>query len=251
MAKRKDEVKEAVQETNCFCMSAEQVALMRQIINATQSEAGMLHVLPDDVNPLVVAGYVEVNPNIALATGEIASRATEKGIHFMNVNHPESVSPLHVVQPGTVVETLQEKELEVKAEASNGFVIVKGAALSKAKRGGRSSGNKWPFDKMEVGDTFFIAATEDVPEPAKQYASTVSGATNRYSVEVPGETRERKVLLKDDGGKPLLDGEGRKTYRVETVLATKQTRKFVIRKEADGAQWGFPGVAGAGVGRIA
>ena len=104
---------------------------------------------------------------------------------------------------------------------------------------------------MEVGDTFFIPATEDVPEPAKQYASTVSGATNRYSVEVPGETRERKVLLKDEAGKPLLDGEGRKTYRVETVLATEQTRKFVIRKEADGAQWGFPGVAGAGVGRIA
>lgn len=72
------------------------------------------------------------------------------------------------------------------------------------------------FDRMAVGSSFFIAQTPDNPNPAKRIASTVSSANERFNSE--------------NGYNP--------------------PRRFTVRRVDDGAPWGHPGVAGAGVWRI-
>lgn len=68
----------------------------------------------------------------------------------------------------------------------------------------------YPFATMEVGQSFFIPATADAPDPAKSLASTVSAATRRYSTVVEGQNKP--------GRKP------------GTIIPVRQnTREFTIR----------------------
>lgn len=79
-------------------------------------------------------------------------------------------------------------------------------------------GNVYPFDTMEVGHSFFVAADESKPNPAKSLASTVSSATARYAV-------------------PSEDGATKTNKAGEVVPVMVKTRKFFVRSvEEDGVK---------------
>lgn len=157
------------------------------IVAATLDESKGFLFAPESVYaPLVSAGFVEVNPELKNDAGDLATRATESGIAYVNDEVPGN-KPVETVAVGA-------------------FVLETGVAIPKSKRG--RSGDLYPFDKMEVGHSFFVAATESKPNPAKSLASTVSSATARYAVP----------------------GEGTKTNRKgETVPVMVETRKFAVR----------------------
>jgi hypothetical protein len=105
---------------------------------------------------------------------------------------------------------------------------------------------RYPFADMEMGHSFFVPCTEGRPDPAKSMQSTVSSAVRKFSIAEPsGETRVNR------NGK--------------TVPVMIPTKMFVCRAVnpgrpidipdadpiTDGAPWGFPGVAGAAIWRIA
>jgi hypothetical protein len=64
------------------------------------------------------------------------------------------------------------------------YKIEKGVALPTINRGGDRS-QLYPFDEMEVGDSFFVPVSETMPNPGKTLASTVSSATRRYKSTDP------------------------------------------------------------------
>lgn len=93
----------------------------------------------------------------------------------------------------------------------------------------RTRTSAFPFDQLEVGQSFFVAATEDKPDPAKSLASTVNGANERHSEVIPGET--------------VTNRKG------NVVPARKPLRKFIVRavtEQQDGVE-----VKGARVWRVA
>lgn len=53
--------------------------------------------------------------------------------------------------------------------------------------------SKYPFEKMDLGDSFFIESTEDRPNPERALGSVVHAANKRY-----GEMKFR--IAKVDGG---------------------------------------------------
>src|SRR5579862_2092398 len=70
---------------------------------------------------------------------------------------------------------------EVK-QVTGSFEIMDGIDLPPAKRGGRGGAGapqKYPFDSMNVGQSFFVPATEKVPHPEKSLGSTLSQANLR------------------------------------------------------------------------
>ena len=92
---------------------------------------------------------------------------------------------------------------------------------------GRGRGVKvYPFDQLEVGQSFFVANDESKPNAAKSLASTVSGATARYAV-------------------PAEDGATKTNKKGEVVPVMVETRKFVVRSVEEN------GVKGARVWRTA
>lgn len=195
-------------------------AALALIVAATQ--AGSFHYTTEaEHGPLIAEGLVEVNPEMKEeGTGKLATRATAKGIEQAGAG---SAAPAAAPKP---VFTLEK------------------AALPPVSGRGRTAGSeRYPFSEMEVGHSFFIPASAEMPEPAKSLASTVSGATKRYAEIVPGETRE--VTVKGKDGNPDT---------VKHVPVLKETRKFVVRSRTAAAEQaeGFShGNDGARVYRVA
>ena len=189
------------------------ILILSAVVSATQTEAGFAYISVEDAKALVTDGLVEQNPAMTNEAGDLATRATEKGITEMNK-----------LDTGKSTET----EAETATAVASSFAVVADVPMPGASRGGRST-ETYPFDKLEAGQSFFVAATESKPNPAKSLASTVTSANERYSEELEGQTRLNR--------------------RGNEVPATRQIREFAVRTVEDGAPWGFPGVKGAGVWR--
>lgn len=104
----------------------------------------------------------------------------------------------------------------------------------------------YPFDKLEVGQSFHVAKSDENPDPATRLSSSVSGAHIRYSEVIKGEdgkpvqetyespvykrTEDGKGYAKDDAGKRVVEkmetktrdkrGEPSKTFRIVKTDAT-------------------------------
>lgn len=149
----------------------------------------------DYFKELVDKGYVEVNVAMATDAGDVPARPTEAGIKLIKDNGVTD----NVVAPVT--------------EPS--FAIEDGIAIPEAKRGGGGGrkgprGSKYPFATMENGQSFFVPATEEMPNPAKTLASTASTAKKAFGTVVGTREITRK-------------GE------TKTVDAYNYTRGFIVR----------------------
>ena len=164
--------------------------------------------------PLVEAGLVEINPAMVNDAGEIATRATQAGIESLDKG--ETVGD-NATSETAETGTTQKVKTMFKIEDSIPVPTISGRG-----RGG----NVYPFDQLEVGQSFFVANDESKPNAAKSLASTVSSATARYAV-------------------PSEDGATKTNKKGETVPVMVETRKFVVRSVEEN------GVKGARVWRTA
>jgi hypothetical protein len=178
-------------------MNKANIALMTSIVAAMAVEATpFLMATPKQVEKLLADGMVEQNPDIKDGD-KVATRATEKGITALN----EATAG-----PSTGADG---------APAASPFAIIKNAVLPTA-RGGRSS-VLYPFDDMEAGDSFFIPATVEKPNPAKSLASTVSAATKKFAEDT---------------------GQTKVTPKGNTIAVLKNTRVFSVKAVKGGVALG-------------
>lgn len=180
--------------------------------NAMQVEPFYLFVSESSVKTYVKQGLVETRPEIQNEDFHIAARLTEAGITFVkeNINMTPTVET-----PATAT------------AATAGFEIIADVPMPKSKRGGNLNGGrkcKYPFDALQVGQMFFVPATEACPNPAKSMVGGVSAANKRYAVAA------------SDGATKI----NRNNVEVPVLI---YTRKFVIRPFTK------DGVEGAGVWR--
>lgn len=161
------------------------------IIAATQSEAGFAFVGTDEAKKLEADGLVETNADVPnTPAGQIATRATQKGIDSMKTQNS--------------AEAAQETPSN-----NGGFVIEDNVAIPAVSGRGRV-GSVYPFDKLAVGQSFFVA------KAAKNLASTVSSANARFAEPVPGETRK--------------DRKGNEVQKM------RFTRHFIVRSVEGGSR---------------
>lgn len=173
------------------------------------------------------------------AVGTVAVRCSEKGKTLA----------------ATLGATKTANETGAVKTAANISGIVKGIAIPEGKRGGNKGKSLYNFDAMDVGDTFFIAATAEVPNPAKSLASTATSATRRY--DVPVLDANGAQVMEAVKAKPATGTPGMPDYVAAVEATTRKkmahTRIFVMRAVTDGAPWGeqWKGIAGAVCGRKA
>lgn len=152
------------------------MALLKQVADATQANS-FVYTSVAQHKPLLDAGYVEVNTGMADGNGNVATRATATGIDAA----AKSVAGASPAPAGAATEAA--KPAASRPSPSN-FELDDAVAMPTIKRGG-PGGNVYPFDTMNAGQSFFVAATDDRPNPAKSLASTVSSATKRYADQTP------------------------------------------------------------------
>lgn len=186
---------------------------MSHIVEATLDPAkGFLYTSADVHTSLAEAGLVEVNPGMANEAGELATRATQKGIDSVSKNGENATSETN----GEPAKTEKVNQM---------FQLEDNVAVPSISGRGRT-GTTYPFEVMAVGQSFFVANSEGKPNAAKSLASTVSSATARYAV-------------------PSADGATKTNKKGETVPVMVVTRKFIVRSVEEN------GVKGARVWRTA
>lgn len=183
-------------------MKKSSIILLTAIAAAMTTEPGYYMATPKEADELLKSGLVEQNPEIAEGD-KLATRLTEAG-HEAAAKYGVSDDEGDEGDAGS----------EPVAAPSGDFAIDTDVPLPSA-RGGRG-GSVYPFDDLPVGGSFFVAATADRPNPAKSLASTVSSATARFAVEIPGET--------------VTNRKG------NIVPKTRETRKFTVRSVDETAQ---------------
>lgn len=169
-----------------------------------------------EVNPPLI----EVNTDpAAIVDGKAPVRLSEAG-H----KHVASLA----TAPAAVVSTSQ-------------FAIMSGVVLPESKRGNRGGGagapKKYPFDALEVGQTFFVPATAADPDPVKKLGSTISSANMRYA-EKTGQTKVVERTKRGPGNKAVVGEDGKNVRETKTVDEYKFTRKFAIRPITKGQKLG-------------
>lgn len=149
-------------------LTADDKSLLATIIVAMANADAPFHMAtPAKVKNLVDNGMVETNNEITDGD-KVAVRATEKG---------QAEAPAPSTNEGNTNVT----DTNTAANAASPFAIIEGAVLPEG-RAPRSS-SVYPFETMNVGQSFFVPATEDKPNPAKSLASTISSANKRFSKE--------------------------------------------------------------------
>ncbi|QZA70439.1 hypothetical protein AH03_25 [Erwinia phage AH03] len=169
-------------------LNKSQKALFEAIKAATNGAEGFKFISQLDAEYLVEAGLIEVNNEMTDADGNVAARA--------------------------VAETTPETN---KAAPVSKFEIESGIEIPKKSSRGAGRASVYPFDSLEVGQSFFVGNSAEVEDAYKSMGSTVSSANARYAEEIPGETKTNR--------------------KGNVVPATKQTRQFMhVRAEKDGVQ---------------
>lgn len=159
---------------------------------------------------------VSVETNASMVFNDyVAARASENVAQSAaSTNQPES----NVTDTNTATQTAA-----TSSPAAN-FEIVKGFQMPTPTRAGNGN-TKYPFDKLEIGDAFFVTGGT-----VKSLASTVASANARYAEE-----------LKHPDGSTVM----RENRKGNQVPATKQLRMFMVRAGVKGSD------KGAWIGRIA
>lgn len=179
------------------------------IVAATQSEIGYMFAPLENAEWLNKNGLVEFDVSITNEAGFIATRATTKGI--------EKVMSENV-------------QVEAAAPVATGYVIedIAVEVVSKRRGGGRV-GVSYPFDALQVGQSFVVPATEKKPNPVKSMASSITAANARYAVpvfEADGTTPKMKTITVP------------RTGEKRDVQATQLVRKFTVVACEGGARVG-------------
>jgi hypothetical protein len=92
------------------------------------------------------------------------------------------------------------------AATPSAFLIEDGIAVVESKRGGGLKSSTYPFADLKPGQSFFVAATEAKPTPAKGLGSTVSSANKRYASTYPMTTGKNKTPHPKAGQSTGQDG---------------------------------------------
>jgi hypothetical protein len=208
MSRKKKETKPEV---------AQNVALTLKDI--AEAPGGFIYTSRSDHEQFLSQGLVEVNASMCDDEGKIATRCTQLGFQWLE---QEELEQQEKNTPWNGQEISADKEPEFvehvvsnsQGKTFNGFKIEKDVPPPKARI--RQSSNVYPFDSLEIGESFFVPNTVEKPDIAKTLSSTVSSANARYAVE----TGETKISRRT--------GEETKVKR--------QTRNFIVRPVEGGAR---------------
>lgn len=130
--------------------------------------------------------------------------------------------------------------VDMDGDGKTDFVIADNIAVPTIKRGGGGNrgkrAEKYPFSKLEIGQSFHVPPGEDYDKTARKMSTQVSNANKDSEViAMPPQmtTVTKRRAKKDEAGNVLKDPQtGKKlfeTYQVQEQVM-QQTKFFVSRK---------------------
>lgn len=192
-----------------------QLGLMAKILEQYQEDRPYAFMEESRTAKLVDLGLVEVNITMKdEESGGFATRLTDEGMTYFTGD--ESVERSEPANGGATDGVSGEAFIAEQGTAdggstatsgptSGGIEIDSGVPVPTVRR--QSGGSIYPFDALEVGQSFHIPVSDSKPNPAKSLASTVSAATKR------SDGTKRFIVRAVDESDPK--GPGARVFRVE------------------------------------
>lgn len=174
-------------------------------------------------NPqLIDINMTMIDPN---DVSKVAARVTEAGAKM-------------VAEANATAAKANEPKKE-RVDNSDQFAILNGAVLPPSRKGNFGGGApiKYPFERMEIGQSFFVPVSEKLPDPVKTLGSTVSSANMRYAKET-GQTKQVERVKRGTDRKGMVDAAGNKIKETVTVPVYSFERKFSLRGVEAGKTYG-------------
>lgn len=192
--------------------------LLKQIVDATKAD-GFVYLSAIDGNQ-----FLQHNPPLIVVNTSMA-----------DPSDPAKFAVKSTADAATFLDAPVSNE----AQATSPYEVITGAVLPASKRGNKGGGapTVYPFDKLEIGQTFFVPVSEKHPDPVKTLGSTVSSANMRFA-KPTGETVKKERTKRGQGNKAVLDAAGNKVKEMVDVPVYKYERKFSIRPVKAGVDYG-------------
>jgi hypothetical protein len=112
-------------------------------------------------------------------------------------------------------------------EAEVSFEIIDGLDLGKQRRGARNGAAKYPIEKLGVGQSFFVPASDKVKDPLKTLGSAVSAAKMKFATQTGTETRT--LAKRGEKNRLVLDDQGQRIMETRQVPVYEFARKYMLR----------------------
>lgn len=203
------------------------LSVLSHIVEATNSMEGFTY-MPVAALELLHTDAIEVNEGLRNSQNHVAVRATKAGMKLLaemsQPKQPETAQPF--AQPFDTPAVMAQ-DPGARALATQGVTItrpdmaklVMSAPVALTPDGiaietdvpppvdiNSNRRSRYPFDSLQVGHSFFIANTQEVPNQRKRLASSVANANKKY--------REQDIkFVVRDGVHPAL-GAGARVHRV-------------------------------------
>lgn len=177
-APRKTANKEATEQPQMAALTEEeQNQLLHALQEATQN-GGFLYVSDEHIQPLIDAGLAEVNPD--------DSQRDEHGRRMARATIQQATEVRE--DPALPMNEQPEAQPQQEARKMSNFAIEKNVPLPTTTTAGRGRGSLYPFDDLEVGDSFFVPQVDGKPE---SMSSTVAGARRRFAEQTGNMTQDK------------------------------------------------------------
>lgn len=187
----------------------------------------------------IVATGIELLKLISASGGMFLTQAEIQ----VEIDNGNAVADMNNMNGNMAMVTLTEKGRAAIAVAPAASVAGKAsyeidnyAPIVERKRRGAQRGSKYPFDNLQVNQSFHVPRTAEMPDPVSALASSITGARHRFAEGVVDEngpvmeTVKVKVYSVDENGRKLkgLDGKYVVTGSNEvTRQKMRFTRNFV------------------------
>lgn len=204
---------------------------------------------PTPARTAVTARGIPLLALIAAAEAGVLMLTQDEGAEAVNAGHASvdasivegDTAAVSLTDAGRAALAAASEKVEDKTggntAASSTFGIDADIPMPGNNTGRRARSGGYPFEALEVGNSFHVAKPGDatLDELLTRISSSVSGARARFSVEIPGETETVKVKTykKGDDNKFVKDGAGKRVVATETEETrpkTKLTRDFFAAK---------------------
>jgi len=156
---------------------------LKVLVAATLSETGFMYATEKDVAELVKHGFAELNTRIAnpAKPTQFAVRASEAGLQAQR-NAEVAANQVDTGKDG-------DEDIQFTVDNDDDEFEILNEPMPAATRAPRAS--KYPFDKLEPGQSFRVLDTKVASGNAHSaMSSALNNANKRWSTEVEGEFEE-------------------------------------------------------------
>lgn len=203
-------------------MSNINVDKLKELITATASAQGFGYVNATDGKPMAEQGLIIVNQEVKNPANpdEVAAKATAAAQSFIDSLNPVASQANSGV--GTIL--------------SGGFVAP--AAKRRGNAPGAGAPSKYPFEKLELGQQFFVGNSEVEKGDAFKTMSATVSSTNRRNSEETGEMVSVERAKRGEDKKPIIGTDGKKVMETIQQKKRKALKHFKIVAVESGVKYG-------------